>query len=1012
MPIMPHAWIRQVPAWTALSVRHALSRRGLLVAAGVFVCCYALAVLYYVYLRPMPTLDIRSAFSTTVLNEPPPSPDPASEQPRPGDKVLRVGDIPIRTWPDLLNAPQRLRDRINQGGIDASWFRSKPLEGGDVHLVEVQFERTDPVKGEARRFTSWRVLGGLPVEELIPTVLWGAVKFVLFAVGALVLWKRPADRSAAQFFLLCVVTLGAFTGGYNWAHIATQPVLLLVFMVCCVLLPAVTLHFYLVFPRPKPWLLRRPGWALAAMYGVPAGFLLALAGLYFHARWLVQSHPPETAAIEAALGRLQFTAIAYIGVAPLWYLASVLALLHSYRWAADATERNQVKCLLFGALLATLPIGYSVYLAVFEPARFGAGAVTWPMFFASLCMTAAFAVSITQYRLMELDKVLSSGVIYFIISLFVGLAYSAVVLVGTLLFHHVLTGPELHQALYVSATALLVMLGLDLARSRIVKALDRRVSRHKHHLDKTLQRMGQTIAQLVDPPTLANRLLQTSSELLGAHRGAVYLRQGEQHLYRLADHLGEAPPLDELSSGCPLVEALAGGEVVTARVRPAEVLSPAQKQLQRLGGEVAQALAHEGRLLALLVLGAREGGPYRPEDLNLLSAFGQITVLALNSAAGHHTIEQLNRDLQAKVEKISEQQRRILALQSQLRGQNAPPVDDPGGTGTAPAAAEDKAGGIVGSSPQVRQLLHLVRKVSATEAVVLIRGESGTGKGLLARALHEHSPRAGKPFVQVHCGALSPTLLESELFGHVKGAFTNALRDKVGRFELAHGGTLFLDEIGDVSLDVQTKLLRVLQERTFERVGSSEPVQADVRILTATHQDLERLIRQGRFREDLYYRLNVFPVAVPPLRERREDVAELAHHFLQVYCQRSKKVIDQIDDDALAALKACPWPGNVRQLENAIERAVVLAEGPVLTVRELPPEVVQPAAESAAPFEEAGHVGVYQGVKGERQRRDRRERETLVRALAEAAGNKAEAARALGMARSTLISRLKKHGLS
>jgi DNA-binding NtrC family response regulator len=312
----------------------------------------------------------------------------------------------------------------------------------------------------------------------------------------------------------------------------------------------------------------------------------------------------------------------------------------------------------------------------------------------------------------------------------------------------------------------------------------------------------------------------------------------------------------------------------------------------------------------------------------------------------------------------------------------------------------------------VQQLLHLVGKVAATEAVVLIRGESGTGKGLLARALHEHSPRAGKPFVQVHCAALSPTLLESELFGHVKGAFTNALRDKVGRFELAHGGTLFLDEIGDVALEVQTKLLRVLQERTFERVGSSDPVQADVRILTATHQDLERLMRQGRFREDLYYRLNVFPIAVPALRERREDIAELAHHFLQVYGQRCKKAVDQIDDDALAALKAYPWPGNVRELENVVYRAVVNAEGPVLTVRELPPELLQHGgAEIAAAVEEAGPGGVYLGVRGEQARRDRSEKEVLVRALAASGGNQAGAARALGMARSTLVSRLKKHGL-
>jgi transcriptional regulator with GAF, ATPase, and Fis domain len=315
----------------------------------------------------------------------------------------------------------------------------------------------------------------------------------------------------------------------------------------------------------------------------------------------------------------------------------------------------------------------------------------------------------------------------------------------------------------------------------------------------------------------------------------------------------------------------------------------------------------------------------------------------------------------------------------------------------------------------VRQLLPLVRKVSASQSAVLLRGESGTGKELLARAVHDSSPRAGKAFVKVHCAALSPGLLESELFGHVKGAFTGAHRDKVGRFELADGGTLFLDEIGDISLEVQTKLLRVLQEMTFERVGSSEPVRVDVRVIAATHQNLEALITQGRFREDLYYRLNVISLPVPPLRERREDVPELVQHFLRLYSQRCGKEVAHVDDDALACLKAYHWPGNVRQLENVIERAVVIAEGPLVTSHELPPELLQAVdgANGVRPWEHAPlAVPAVGGLKAERRERDRREREALVRALAAAKGNKAEAARTLGMHRSTLVSRLKKHGLS
>src|SRR5262249_50612447 len=210
---------------------------------------------------------------------------------------------------------------------------------------------------------------------------------------------------------------------------------------------------------------------------------------------------------------------------------------------------------------------------------------------------------------------------------------------------------------------------------------------------------------------------------------------------------------------------------------------------------------------------------------------------------------------------------------------------------------------------------------------------------LLARALHENSPRAARPFVKVNCAALAPTLLESELFGHVKGAFTNAIKDKVGRFEAAHGGTLFLDEIGDLDVALQVKLLRVLQEKTFERVGSSEPVRVDVRLIAATHQDLEALIRSGRFRQDLYYRLNVISIAVPPLRERSEDIAELATHFVRLHAARLGREPPRLDDDGLATLKGYAWPGNIRQLENVMERAVVICEGPVITLDDLPAEV-------------------------------------------------------------------------
>jgi transcriptional regulator with GAF, ATPase, and Fis domain len=985
--------------------RHLFSRRILLILPGLFICIYALAVLFYV--QSIPDLGVRTVFGTTLKEPIYFAPFNSTKHPLVGDEVVKIGDIPVQTWSDILNAPFNLRKSLSGASTLPSW--AKAIPGKDSVVVQVEFQR-----GE-EQFTYYCPLTTLPLEKLVPSVLWFFLKMVLFLVGALVLWKRPTDTAATQFFFLCVVTLGAYMGGYHWNHIANQPVFLLVFMICAVLLPVVSLHFYFVFPRKKPILLRHPVWTLGAIYGLPLLFLAVMVVLYLRLRWLVHIESPNPEAIRPALETLKQVIYVYLGIASLWYLACVISLVHSFRTVTEPTERNQVKWILLGALLALLPISYSLYLALWDPDAFGRGAATWPMFGASVCLTAAFAISITRYRLMELDKILSSSVGYFLISFLAGLVFYAVVFIGTLVFNQVIASPSLTEGLAVSTTALILMVVLDMARSRFKQALDRRFSRDKSQLDRTLHQLGQAVQQLVDPPALAQRLLYATTELMGVTRGSVFLRQGDPPLFRLVGSLGPTPSLTELSSGCPLIEASQEGNIVNLRLRSSNSQTPAQRQLQLIGGEIAHPLIHEGKLLALLVLGPKDT-PFRSEDFNLLAAFTQITVLALESAEGHRIIEGLNKDLQAKVEKISEQQRRILALQTQLRRQTTITETI---TKEESLAKEGEAtiapplpGGIVGTSPVLQQLLGMVRKVAPTDAVVLIHGESGTGKELLAQAVHETSNRTGKPFIKVHCAALSSNLLESELFGHVKGAFTSAHRDKIGRFEMANGGTLFLDEIGDISLDVQTKLLRVLQERTMEKVGSSEPVKVDVRIITATHQNLEKLIGQGKFREDLFYRLNVFPIQVPPLRDRPEDIPELALHFMRQSARRCHKEVHHIDDDVLVLLKGYSWPGNIRQLENVIERAVVICEGSTLSVHELPVELFHTLAVEEMPAAAQYTPSVRGFSPKSRVEREKLEREQLVRVLAASEGNKAEAARALGIARSTLVSRLKKLGLS
>ncbi|ACG74768.1 two component, sigma54 specific, transcriptional regulator, Fis family [Anaeromyxobacter sp. K] len=320
--------------------------------------------------------------------------------------------------------------------------------------------------------------------------------------------------------------------------------------------------------------------------------------------------------------------------------------------------------------------------------------------------------------------------------------------------------------------------------------------------------------------------------------------------------------------------------------------------------------------------------------------------------------------------------------------------------------------GLVGTSAPMREVTRMVEAVAYSATTVLITGESGTGKELVARALHTRSPRRSHPFVALNCGALTETLLESELFGHVKGAFTGAQRDQRGLFDAADGGTIFLDEIGDIPLSTQVRLLRVLQEGEIKRVGSADPVRVDVRVLAATHRDLPKLVKAGRFREDLFYRLNVINIPLPPLRERVEDIPLLAHHFVRRYAERLGKKVRTVAPEALELMCGYRWPGNVRELENAIERAVVLCRGDSVVPGDLPPAVTGRTAplvrEAPASGDEAAWLALsYAAAKEQALRRfEKGYVEALMRACD---GNISAAARKAGMDRSNFKRVLRKY---
>ena len=329
--------------------------------------------------------------------------------------------------------------------------------------------------------------------------------------------------------------------------------------------------------------------------------------------------------------------------------------------------------------------------------------------------------------------------------------------------------------------------------------------------------------------------------------------------------------------------------------------------------------------------------------------------------------------------------------------------------------------GIIGQSSSLRDLFKVITKVAPTDSTVLVTGESGTGKEVLVRALHANSLRADKPFIPINCGAIPRELLESELFGHEKGAFTHAIRSKPGRFELGDTGTVFLDEIGEMDLPLQVKILRVLQEREIERVGGTGVRKVDVRIIAATNRDLEEEVRAGRFREDLYYRLNVIPLHIPPLRERGRDILILADFFLHKFCEAKQRAALGLNHEVQKALSAYSWPGNVRELENFMERLSILCDSEVVGIEDLPRKILDHAGVAPPPppvaLAEAGFrwptlADLAEKSMGLKDFMDTLEEKLLIEALGKASGVKNQAAELLGIKRTTLIEKLKKRNMA
>ncbi|MEZ6122468.1 MAG: sigma 54-interacting transcriptional regulator [Planctomycetaceae bacterium] len=927
--------------------------------------------------------------------------------------------------------------------IEASAATHSPAR----RMVELLLKKPADASGRQQDIRTY-----VPVRPMRPggfllTVVWFLCQLIILGVAMTAFWRRPDDRVARVFCLMCCAAMVAFVGGFHWWVLAGSPILNVPFIFGASLLPAVTLHFFWSFPRENQFFQNRRAVMSWILYGPPV-VMACLVTFTYWAAWTLNGSPGDTgklslfqklvsigcelthhspattnsAAICAQLLYfLRLCIFTTIGISCVYFSLTVLSLTVSLLRTQNPVERRQTSGILTASVIATIPILYTLYIAFFRRSDFALGEAQLPMFVASALFMAAYAHGMMRHRLILANEVVTHGRNYWVTSWLVTGICALLLAFGTAATRVYALPQESSLPLKLALFLIVVVaIGFVLwARDRIQAFVDQRFFSEKYQLDKTLKQLNQASGYLANPSALAAMTLGTCRDVMDASASSMYVREGTGGLRLIGtDQSSRVPGRCQLD----VLKLVAGAETVVRRLgnRSGDADHPMQRLMRDLSSELICILRSDQEVDGLIVLGKRTSGvAYSPEDMAFLQAIGQMTVLALHSSRANQNLALLNSELKVKVDRIAEQQRQLSLLRAELTS-----LQESAGEQVSEATATDfDRGEVRGKSAAITSVLETARKAAASTATVLIRGESGTGKELLARILHRNSDRADRPLVSVNCAALAPSLLESELFGHVRGAFTGAASDKEGRFQAADGGTLFLDEIGDISLEVQVKLLRVLQERGFEPVGSNQTQQVDVRLIAATNRDLEAMIETGEFREDLYYRLNVVSLTLPPLRERREDLIELVFFFLNRAVRRTDKRIRQIEPEALSVIEQHRWPGNIRELENVIERAVVLADGDTITLKDLPAEMCRAAVPVAAESRsiDTGTWSDYVPQETESQSivigrqstsDSAAERDRLLEALQATEGNKAQAARYLRMPRSTFYSKLKKYGLA
>lgn len=1060
----------EFPVWFRTTARVAVAPADLrvLVATCVgAVVTYSVAVLFYV--ATFPDIGIRCLlpdsprdFETRGLEiNQFPDVDPSA---RSGDRLMMVNRQPINTFLDLVDQLAALRSaKIAPGGQLPPGSDPSELAESDVPgLVEIYGEDSNAVP-ERQVEVKFRVLSSarpdLPNRVYVPvnaidifdvslTIVWFVCQLLILAVAMAAYWNRPYDRIAQNFCLMCCASMGAFVGGFHWWLLTASPLLNIPFIICAMLLPAMALNFFLVFPAEADFVRVRRRRIQAMVFGPSAAMTLALIVVYWSA-WCLNGRTDRDGVLNAfqkiavlvgmlassGASSVHLTALSTwllsllrtiveigIGLGSAYFILTVMLLAAGLLRTHSPQQRRQALVILGAALVSTIPIGYTMYLAFFRKVDFALGRAQLPMFSASMLFMAAYAHGMLRHHLILADDSSEKSRRYILTSLLVTAGFAVCLAAGGVAAHSYNLPLNSSTAQRISLFLILLLAtALTLwVRDRLQAAVDRRFFSEKYQLDRTLQQLNRAAGYLADPSGMSEITLRTCQDVIDASSAAMYVLDNNGVFRLIGSRSASAVPAVLRGDQVPLDRS---GETVVRRVPSTtrDSMSLVQRLLHDLKAELLCFLEDEGGLHGIVFVGRRRAGvPYTAEDIAFLHAIGQVSVLALHSSRANQTMARLNAELKIKVDRIAEQQRQLAILRAELTSLQ----QDAGQSPAMTTGNEFDREGIRGNSAALLSVLSQVRKVAHSTSTVLIRGESGTGKESLARVIHRNSDRSSAPLISVNCAALSSSLLESELFGHIKGAFTGAHADKVGRFQSAHGGTLFLDEIGDISTETQVKLLRVLQERCFEAVGSDKTIQVDVRLIAATNRNLEEMIANGQFREDLYYRLNVVTVTLPALRERPEDLIELVFFFLSRSSQKARKQIRQIDPQALTALEQHAWPGNIRELENVIERAVLLADSDVITLADLPPGLQQKshyvsvASKRTYPSgsqlmelnnQPQSNAVFLSALNADSESPD--EERILREVLQSAGGNKAMAARSINLPRSTFYSKCKKYGI-